>query len=131
MLIDANIFLEVLLNQEKTDACKNILEKIKSGERVDVVTNFTIDSIIIVMNRNKTSVSAIEIFIKSILSYEGLNFYQITFKDRLLAKKWMKKYNLDYEDSIILQSAISTGNKEILSLDSDFDKVKEIKRVSP
>ena len=131
MLIDTNIFLEVLLAQEKLELCNGILEEIESGEKKAAITSFTIDSIIIIMNRNKASISDIEIFIRSILSYNGLIFYQITFKDRLLALKWMKKYNLDYEDALTLQSAISLKEREILSLDSDFDKVKEIERIVP
>mgnify|MGYP001612833996 CR=1 FL=1 len=97
MLIDANIFLEVLLAQEKLEECKRILEEVDNGEKEAVVTSFTIDSIVIVMTRNKVSIDDIELFIKSILSYNGLTYYQITFKDRLSALKWIKKYNLDYE----------------------------------
>jgi|SRR3989344_3749035 len=131
MLIDANIFLEVLLIQDKMEECKRILEEVNSGKKEAIITSFTIDSIVIVMNRNKVSISDIELFIKSILSYNGLTYYQITFNDRLLALKWIKKYNLDYEDALTLQSAISLKEGEILSLDSDFDKVKEIKRILP
>ena len=107
------------------------MEEVDNGEKEAVVTSFTIDSIVIVMTRNKVSIDDIELFIKSILSYNGLTYYQITFKDRLSALKWIKKYNLDYEDALILQSAISLKEREILSLDSDFDKVKEIKRIVP
>ncbi|MEK6800746.1 MAG: type II toxin-antitoxin system VapC family toxin [Nanoarchaeota archaeon] len=131
MLIDANIFLEVLLDQEKASSCKKILEDIRKGKTKAIITNFTIDSIIIIMNRNKTDLSSIELFIKSLLSYQGLTIYQINFKDRLNALKLIEKYNLDYEDAITLQSAISTNNKELLSFDAHFDKVEEIRRIEP
>jgi|SRR3989338_1031487 len=131
MLIDTNIFLEVLLNQQKAESCQRILQEVKEGKYKAIVTNFTIDSIAIIMNRNKISISSIELFIKSLSAYKGLSFYQISFKDRINALKWIKKYNLDYEDALILQSAISNKKEEILSLDSHFDRVKEIKRIKP
>ena len=129
MLIDANIFLEVLINQEKTETCKKIHQEVKEGKKEAALTNFTIDSIIIIMNRNNVELSSIRLFIKSLSSYKGLTIYQISSKDRIQATKWMKKYNLDYEDSIILQAALSTKNKEILTLDHHFNKVEEIKKI--
>ncbi|MBI2451882.1 type II toxin-antitoxin system VapC family toxin [Candidatus Pacearchaeota archaeon] len=130
MLIDANIFLEILLEQEKAEKCRKALIEVEKGKEA-TTTNFTIDSIIIVMNRKKATLSKIKLFIMSILSYKSLRIYHQTLRDRVHALDWMKKYNLDYEDALTLQSAISTGSKEILSFDSDFDKIKEIKRIEP
>lgn len=52
-------------------------------------------------------------------------------KDRFNALFLISKYNLDYEDAMVLQSAILTRSKEIVSFDKHFDKVKEIKRIEP
>ncbi len=131
MLVDANIFLEILLGQKKSEACKDILRKIEAGEIRAFVSSFTIDTVILSMTRNKVSLQKVKIFLESLRNIKGLRWYNINFQDRLIALEHMKKYNLDYEDAITLQSAISSSCKEILSLDKHFDKIKEVKRISP
>jgi predicted nucleic acid-binding protein len=39
LLVDANIFIELLLGQEKAVECENFLKKISSGELEAVVSN--------------------------------------------------------------------------------------------
>ncbi len=131
MLIDANIFLEILLDQEKSENCKIILRKIQVGEKKGFISTFSIDTIILAMVRNKVPSSKIKIFLDSLKNLKGLSLYNVNFKDRILALDLIKKYNLDYEDAITLQSAISSNCKEILSLDKHFDRAKLIKRVEP
>ena len=41
-LIDTNIFLEVLLLQDRKDDCVNFLKLLRSGKKHGVVTDFTI-----------------------------------------------------------------------------------------
>jgi len=131
MLIDANIFLEIFLEQNKSDNCKNHLRKIQTGEIKAFLSTFTIDTIILSMTRNKVPLEKIKIFLYSLKNFKGLKLYNVDLKDRLMALGLIKKYNLDYEDSITLQSAISSNSKEILSLDKHFDKAKLIKRIEP
>lgn len=131
MLIDANIFLEVLLDQKKSEACKDLLRTIQTGKKKAFISSFTIDTIIIAMNRNKVSVKKIHIFLESLKKFRGLTLYNVNFSDRVLAVKFIKKYKLDYEDAITLQSALSSGSQEIVSFDKHFDKINEVKRVVP
>jgi len=131
MLIDANIFLEVLLDQKKAEECKIFLRGIQSGKIKAVISTFTIDTIILAMTRHGTSLEKIKIFLNSLMNLKGLKGYSVNFKDRMLAVDLIKKYKLDYEDAITLQSAISSNCKEILSFDKHFDKIKEMKRVEP
>ena len=131
MIIDSNIFLEVTLNQEKADRCKIFLRKILTGENIAYLSNFSIDSIVFSMIRNRIDQKQIEIFLNSLLRYKGLKIYLIKIKDRVNSLKLIEKYDIDYEDALILQSAISTNSEEIISFDKHFDKVKEIKRVEP
>jgi predicted nucleic acid-binding protein len=130
MLIDANIFLEVLLGQKKSKECMKVLEEIKNGKEAYIST-FTIDAIILVLHKHRTPLFKIALFINSLLNYEGLIIYSVSMRDRLTAVKLMGKYAIDYEDAITAQSAISAGCKFVLSMDSHFDKLKEIKRISP
>ena len=131
MLIDANIFLELFLDQEKKDNCRNFLNKTVKGELNVTVSDFSIDSIILNMGHNKLETSKIKSFLHKLMSSKGIRIYSVNMTDRLNALNHMKKYNFDYEDSIILQSALSTKCKEIVSFDRHFDKVKEIRRIEP
>ena len=131
MLIDANILLEVLLEQNKAVECKDILKKIKEGTKSATISTFTIDSIILIMERNEMGVNELSIFLNSLLNYKGLEIYQTTIEDRLNALDLIQEFQLDYEDSITLQSALSNEIEEILSFDKHFDSVKSIKRIEP
>ena len=131
MLIDANIFLELFLNQEKAENCRIFLNKTFSGEEKAIVSTFTIDSIIITLETKKVSYEKISLMIAKIMQSEGIAIYRPTLKDRAKSLQLIKKYSLDYEDALTLQCAISTDCKNILSFDKHFNKVKEIKRIEP
>ncbi|MDO8460306.1 MAG: type II toxin-antitoxin system VapC family toxin [Nanoarchaeota archaeon] len=131
MLIDANIFLEVLLEQQSSGRCKAFLNLLKTGEQKAILTTFSIDSIILSMYRERVKEEKIKIFLRSLSQYKGLKIYSISLRDRFEALDQIKRYNLDYEDAITLQAAISTKCSSILSFDRHFDRVKELKREEP
>ena len=131
MLIDANIFLEVLLEQEKSENCKAFLRKVLEGNISAIVSSFTIDSIILLMTRNNIKKEKIRLFLLSLSKYKGLRVYQVSIKDRINSLDLMSKYNLDYEDALILQSTISLKFTKIISFDKHFDKVSLIERKEP
>ena len=131
MIIDTNIFLEVLLEQEKCEKCVVFLKDFADGLKEGFLTTFSIDSVVISMLNNDKDEEKIKIFLSSLLKYKGLKLYQVKIRDRINAMILMKKHNLDYEDALILQSAIATNSGEIVSFDKHFDKVKDIKRIEP
>ncbi|MFX0163510.1 MAG: hypothetical protein ACFE68_09320 [Candidatus Hodarchaeota archaeon] len=47
--IDANIFLELALDQDKANDCEGFLKRVQNGGLRGVITDFLIDAIIIVM----------------------------------------------------------------------------------
>ncbi len=131
MLVDSNIFLELFLGQQKKDACRLFLNKTVSGEINATISDFTIDSILLVMFRHGSALENMRDFLHKVTNSKGLSIYSITSSDRSRALQLIEKYKLDYEDAVVLQSAISSGCSEVLSFDRDFDKVKEIKRIEP
>lgn len=52
-LIDTNIFLELLLNQEKKEIAKNILNRLEKGEIEAVISGFTLHSIEFILSIKK------------------------------------------------------------------------------
>lgn len=131
ILIDANIFLEVLLEQKKSRDCINFLKEVQEGKTKAFISNFTIDTIILSMTRCNLENKKIKIFLKSLTNFKTLKIYPVGFRDRFLALDFMERYSLDYEDAITLQSAISSQCSKILTFDKHFDKIKEVKRIEP
>ena len=130
MLIDTNVFLELLLKQGEAQNCLYFLEKVREGVIQAVVSTFTIDGILIGLERHHKNAEIMEKFLRSLLGHKGLKIYSPTMTDRTLAIAHMTS-GLDYEDALTLQCAISNNEKEIVSFDKDFDKIKFIKRIEP
>jgi len=131
MLIDANIFLELFLDQEKADLSENFLNEVSSGKKTAFISSFTVDAVVITLVRKGVTLKTILSFLNGILQSSGLKVFQLSIQGRISSLRWMREYGLDYEDSITLQSAVSIRSEEILSFDKHFDKIKEIKRVEP
>ena len=130
MYIDANIFVELFLHQEKSQECEDFLEKVKDGEIECVTSDFNIDGVLLAIYRATKDVKLMEKVLTAILSYSGLTFYFLTMEDRLKALSHGKTYSLDFEDSMALQAAIASGCTKIISFDKHFDGLP-IKRLEP
>ena len=128
MLIDANIFLEFLLGQKEAQKCFEFLEKVREGAIQAVVSTFTIDGILIAMEKHHHDAKIMEKFLSSLSGHKGLKIYMPTLNDRHEAIRHMAR-GLDFEDALTIQSAIASNETEIISLDKHLDKVKLIKRI--
>ncbi|MEK6896361.1 MAG: type II toxin-antitoxin system VapC family toxin [Nanoarchaeota archaeon] len=131
MFLDTNIFLEIILEQNNAERCKLFLREVLEGRRDVFLSTFSIDSTVLNLVRHNLPKDKISLFLNTLVKYKGLKFYQVKIKDRVSALTLSDKYNLDYEDSLILQCAFSTKSEEIVSFDKHFDKIKEIKRIEP
>jgi len=130
-LIDANIFLEVELDQERADECATFLQKVKEGVIEALVTDFTVDGIALVIERHGRPPADIKNFLEGISVYRGLTVYHVRFAEKLQVPKLMVTHGLGYEDSIQLQAMLSNQITEVVSLDRHFDRVKGIRRLEP
>ena len=131
LIIDPSIFLEYFLDQEKSQESQILLDKISNEKIKAFITSTSIDSIMIVLERNKTQPEKIKVFLTDVIKSKGLSIYHARIKDRLKCFNFMKKYNLDYEDSLIIQSAITNNCDKIISFDKNFNKVEEIQKTEP
>jgi len=129
MLIDTNIFLEVQLNQEKAQEASEILEAVSKNSIQAYVTDFTIDSIVIIMEHYNKSPAEIKRFLVSLLAYEGLDFYQLSIFDKIKATEHMSSLQLDFDDACMYQTMQVLKITTIASFDADFDKIPSIKRL--
>lgn len=122
LLVDTNIFLEILLDQEKKSICKVFLSK-----NIDhlFLSDFSLHSIGVILFRNKRE-KIFEKFANDILNrIPVISLSKEKYKE--LANK-ARKFNLDFDDSY--QTCLAIGrNMEIVTMDNDFLKVKEITQV--
>jgi predicted nucleic acid-binding protein len=130
-LVDANVFLEVELGQEHSAECEAYLGRLRDGEETAVLSQVAVDSIALVMERYNRSWREIRRFLLSLSLFRGLRIYTPTLLDRVHATRLMARYGLDFEDSLVLQAMAANRIPEIVSLDKDFDRVREIKRLTP
>lgn len=130
MLIDTNIFLEVQLNQERAPQATKILKAVSVNEIKGYITDYTIDSVIIILEHYDRSPDDIKRFLLSLLGYKGLEFYQLSIYDKIEATEHMKLLNLDFDDACMYQAMNVLKVVQIASFDADFDKIPDIKRVT-
>ena len=126
--LDANIFIQGILREDKK--FKDVILKIASKEFVGVTSVLSWDEL--VFNVSK--------FLgKDVGNREGNKFFSlpnIEFIDAkkeiiLKAQKLVEKYSIKPRDAIHCATALFLGVKEIVTEDSDFDKVSELIRIDP
>lgn len=130
-LVDANIFLEVELGQQKADICERIFRKFQRGELEGIVVDFAVDTIVIVMENYGKEWDKIRTFLSSFLGYKGLHIYFSSLLDRIKATNHAKNLCLDFDDALTLQAMKVNKITDIISYDKDFDAVPGIRRLLP
>ena len=118
MLVDTNIFLEILLNQEKKDKCKRFLDK--NSSKI-YLSDFSLHSIGVILFRN----NKIEVYINFINDIlPNIDLLSLNKQDYELVSLNANKYNLDFDDSY--QCAIADKFEiGIVTMDKDFKKVEK------
>jgi len=131
VLLDANIFLEAELAEIHGPACKQLLEKLRDGEIKAAITDFHVDSIVIVMEKYGKRWSEISLFLASLLRYRGLKVYPLSLVSRIKATSFMKEYGLNFDDALAVQALKELSTNIIISYDKDFNSIEWIKRQTP
>ncbi len=129
LLIDTNIFLEIMLAQAKREACSEFLDTVKKGKNKAAVTDFTIYSIMIILD-GRGKLRELDRFLRSLSAYRGLTLYATSLEDKVDAVELAASGEFDVDDAVQYASARSLRAKAIVSLDRDFDN-HEIPRMDP
>lgn len=129
--LDANIFIYATINNGETgEKCRKILVDIIERNDTIYTSVLTWDEIVYGIWKKEGKEKAIiggENFMKlpNIILLNSTN--QIIMKSQEI----MNSYGLKPRDAIHVATAILNNIREIISDDSDFDKVKELKRIPP
>ena len=97
-LIDTNIFLEILLEQEKSKECEALLKKIRNSSFLFYVSSFTLHSIEVIMIRNN-KVNELMGFLSDVIVSKIIRI-DTNSDDEINSVKAMKELKLDFDDSI-------------------------------
>lgn len=119
-LLDTNIFLEILLNQEKSSKCKEFL---LTNENQIFISDFSLHSIGVILFRyNKSEI--FRSFIEDIISkIRLLNLPASAYDD---ISSFSTKLKLDFDD-LYQYSVAKYYDLHIVTMDSDFKKIKDLK----
>ena len=119
-LVDTNIFLEILLNQTKKEDCKNFLNNNQGNL---LISDFSLHSIGVILFKQKLS-NFFNIFLQDITNI--IDVISIPLNQLSSGTDARKKFKFDFDDAY-QYSIANLYNLEIVTLDSDFNKAKEIK----
>lgn len=128
-LVDTNIFLAVLLSEDRKDECKRFLRLLQEDKQSGVVTDFTIHSIIVIMSQ-LSKLKELKTFLLSLLAYNGLHVYFTTVGDEVRAAEIAMEQNLDMDDAIQYSAALKAEADAVVSFDKHFDDLK-VPRLEP
>jgi hypothetical protein len=125
-LVDTNIWLERLLNQEKSLEVKEFLDN--SPSELIIISDFSLHSIGVIMS-NLKKFEEYSIFIDDLFNHGEVTQLALDAKETKEVMNYIEKSNLDFDDSY--QYCLSEKySLEIVSFDQDFIK-NDIKVYTP
>jgi len=129
LLVDTNIFLEVMLGQPNRDSCAAFLGLLRDGRRKGVVTDFTIYFIMVILEW-AGKLPELGTFLSALSAYKGLTLYSISLEEKLAAVKLAIEGEFDVDDALQYVCARTLRAEGIVSLDRHFDG-HEVPRIEP
>ncbi|NIM16967.1 MAG: PIN domain-containing protein [Candidatus Aminicenantes bacterium] len=125
-LVDTNIWLELLLEQDRWQEVKSFFEKVNTDHIH--ITEFAVYSIGIILSRyEKTDV--FKDFITDLIHDSQVDIIRLQGEDHFKIIEAMEEYSLDFDDAY-QYAAARKMNLELVSFDSDFDQTPE-KKILP
>jgi uncharacterized protein len=126
LLVDTNIFLEILLEQSNSDISKKFL--LESLHHDLFLSDYSFHSIGIILF-HKNLHSSFELFINDVIFNLRIPLVNLNPNDMTSLTDNAKRYSLDFDDAY--QYSLSEKyNLVIISYDKDFDKTK-LGRMTP
>jgi uncharacterized protein len=124
-LLDTNIFLEIMLQREKSEAAKHLFIANPSTDLF--ITDFSLHSIgVFLFQRNRHE--AYVRFVKDVIIEAGVSVIGLNPEEVLALAEVSKMFRLDFDDSYQYVVAQKYG-LEIMSFDSDFDRTERGRKI--
>lgn len=126
ILLDANIFLELLLDQKRATECESLLELVSTGRVEAAVTHFTIHAVEAALGSGKS----LDAFLRNLEHSVGLYVYDTNISEEIAVSLISKKIDRDFDDTLQYFVAKKLGAEAIVSFDEHFDGL-DIRRTEP
>ena len=127
VLIDANIFLNIFLDEENKEECIAFLERIKEGKVKGYLLDITINIILLILKYPEK----VKTFLEFLRAFEDkIVIVRTDYDDYISATIVSERFNLDFDDSLHYYIVKKLDLDGIVSYDRDFDKT-DIKRIEP
>jgi uncharacterized protein len=123
-LVDTNIWLERLLNQEKSDEVGRFLNQV-SGRDLSV-TDFTFHSICVILTRLAKNEVLLD-FVQDVFIDAAVRLVSLTPDESRTVVDAIDKYKLDFDDAYQYVAA-ERNELTLISFDRDFDKTDKGKK---
>ena len=128
--LDSNVFIFAAISDDvRAKKAKELIKSVIVGNLVASTSSLTIDEVVWkIWKETKDRNLAIEEGLR-LLQFNNLKILEIDEQIIKESLHFMRRYSaLKPRDAIHLAAALRSGASTIISDDSDFDKVKEIKR---
>ena len=123
-LVDTNVWLERLLNQDKSDEVGKFLSRVPAGDLY--LSDFTFHSICVVLTRLAKS-SALLDFVQDVFVDGGVNLVSIKPHDTQDLVNVINAHNFDFDDAYQYLAA-KQNDLILVSFDTDFDRIENARR---
>lgn len=131
MFVDADIFLELELEQEKWRDCEMFFRQIAENKIKAMTSDFLIYAIFLNIQNQTHSTKNMKKFLLAISNLDSLEIFRPNEKEWFNALNFMQIYSLDFDDALVISSMLANKIRKLISFDKHFDKVKEIERIEP
>jgi len=120
LLIDTNVFLEIILQQDKAEQAKTLLERTENHEFF--ISDYSLHSIGVLLFRRRQH-DIFQEFLDDMTLNAGMTVISV-FADGMRAIiEVAQKFNLDFDDAYQYVAA-EKNDLNIVSFDSDFDRTE-------
>jgi|SRR3989344_1325045 len=127
--LDTTVFTYgILYDDKKAIKCKEFMKKVARKEILGISSVITWDEVFYTVKKTLGKEVALEEG-KRFLELPGLILVKLDVNILQKAMELIEKYFIDPRDAIHAATALVNGINEIISDDSDFDKIKELKRI--
>ena len=128
MYLDANFFIFSIFSlDEKGKNARAILNKIKNGKKA-VTSALTLDEVMWTIKKNNQT-DKMRTVIEGIYAFKNIEIKEVSPLIPLRALDFMENSNLKPRDAFHASVMEEFNIKEIVTDDSDFDKIPGIKRI--
>ena len=118
LLLDTNIFLEIILDQERASEAKKLL--LRTDQHDFYLSDYSLHSVgLLLFRRNQHQM--FKEFVQDVILNGGVGVLSLTSNEIGDVVQAAQKFNLDFDDAYQYTLAIST-NADLVSFDKDFSR---------